>query len=185
MPIRVAIDGLNGVSRHVLAAISAGGFADLYEVVHINEPAGIDAVQRRLQSDSHFGRFPRAIALSGDEISVDDRSIPVSAIGDPSQIDWNAFGVEVVVIDGSAPDSAERALTHLERGALKVVVAGNPGPDGRLVVFGVNELGYAARYHHVVGTGSARLNAVAIVAKIVQKATLQSREAISPLSIRR
>jgi D-erythrose 4-phosphate dehydrogenase len=56
VPIRVAIDGFEGLSRHFFAAVQAGGFSDLYDITIINEPAGSQAVASRLLRDSHYGR---------------------------------------------------------------------------------------------------------------------------------
>jgi len=165
LPIRVAIDGLGGVSRHILAAIAAGGFADLFDVVHVNEPAGAAAALRRLQADSIYGKFPATVTASGDGLSIGGRHIALTSKG-PGELDWEASGVDAVVVNET---DCEQARMHLERNAKKVVVAGGAAGIGKLVVFGVNEGSYDPDTHHVIATGSARLNAVALVANVIQK----------------
>ncbi|MGD9713846.1 MAG: glyceraldehyde 3-phosphate dehydrogenase NAD-binding domain-containing protein [Thermomicrobiales bacterium] len=169
MSIRVAIDGLSGASRHILAAVAAGGFSDLFEVAHIHEAAGVSAIVHRLQRDSLYGRFPIDVSGTDDSLTIGDTPVSVSSTSEPGELDWSELGIDLVVLGESTPTTGVRAEKHLERGAKKVVVAGTPGDLGKLVVFGVNESAYNPDAHHIVGTGSARLNAAAILANIVQQ----------------
>ncbi len=186
MPIRVAIDGLGGVSRQLLAAITAGGFADLFEVVHINEPAGAGAAQRRLQFDSIYGRFPVGAEVSGDVAMLGEQKLAFTATADVSGFDWETLGVDVVVLGESGQGTPERAQAHIEQHAKKVIVAGSPGEGAKQIVFGVNEHTYDPDAHVIIGTGTARLNAVAILASLIQKQFAIARgsfNVVHPVSI--
>lgn len=169
MPIRVAIDGFSGVSRQIVAAVLAGGFSDLFEIVAINEPAGSEAVLRRLRFDTNYGRFPAVVGDKDGSITIDERDILVSSTEIPDALDWAANSVDLVIVDGSRKALNEVTAIHIERGAKKVVVAGAPGEGGRTIVFGLNEGSYDPDAHHIVGTGTARLNALAPLASVIQK----------------
>ncbi|MCC6943133.1 MAG: hypothetical protein IT335_01070 [Thermomicrobiales bacterium] len=168
MPLRVAIDGLAGVGRQIVIAASAGGFSDLFEIVQINEAAGAETVQRRLQRDSVYGRLPQTVELDGETIRLGERSIQVMAPAPDGKVDWEKRGVDIVVVDGGHSDLEDRVAAYREHGAKKVVVAGAPGPDGKTILFGLNDGSYDPDAHHVVGTGSALLNALALPASVIQ-----------------
>lgn len=167
MTLRVALDGLGGISRQIVVAASSGGFSDLFEIVRIDDSAGVDAVQRRLERDSSYGRLPHKIERdASDVLRFGDHQIQV---GSGNVSDWDAEGVDIVVVDGRGADAEARITNHRERAAKKVVVAGGQAPGGKTIVFGLNESSYHPDNDSVVGTGSAVLNAVALPAAVIQQ----------------
>jgi glyceraldehyde 3-phosphate dehydrogenase len=149
--------------------VHAGGFADLFEIGAINEPAGSAAVVRRLRQDSVYRRFPESVAARDNSLRVGEREIQITGFLALDDVDWTSNGGEVVVIDGSRPDVAARSEKHLERGAHRVIVVGRPPEQGRAIVFGVNESAYDPERDAIVGTGSSALNALAPLAWMIQQ----------------
>ena len=107
MPIRVAINGFGRIGRMAFRAIAEQAeFADL-EVVAINDLLEPNYLAYLLKHDSVHGKFAGDIAVDGDKLIVNGRSIRLSAVKNPAELNWAGVQADVV-IEGLRPGVMER-----------------------------------------------------------------------------
>jgi glyceraldehyde 3-phosphate dehydrogenase len=164
---RVAINGFGRMGR--LALRAAWDREDL-RFVHVNEPEGDAATAAHLLCfDSVHGRWDRAASGDGDTLIVDGRELGYSDAGEPGDVRWDEYGVDVV-LECSGRFLTMAALPYFERGVKKVVVAA-PVKDERAlnVVVGVNDDLYEPAVHDVVSAASCTTNCLAPVVKVLHE----------------
>src|SRR5688572_16795378 len=121
MPTRVAINGFGRIGRAVVrSAIERG--ADI-EIVAVNDVADAATLAHLLMLDSVYGRFSRPVVAEDGAIVVGDSRIRVLAESDPAALPWGDLGAEVVIEATGRFRTRADALTHLERGARKVILS--------------------------------------------------------------
>jgi glyceraldehyde 3-phosphate dehydrogenase len=137
MSVRVAINGFGRIGRNVLRAIIEAGRTDI-EVLAVNDLAPVETNAHLLRYDSVHGRFPGEVTVKGDTINCGNGPIKVTAIKDPTQLPWQALGIDVALECTGIFTSKEKAAAHLTAGAKRVLISA-PGDGADLtVVFGVN-----------------------------------------------
>jgi glyceraldehyde 3-phosphate dehydrogenase len=167
MSIRVGINGFGRMGR--LALRVALDCSD-YDIVHINEIAGGPRTAAHLlEFDSVHGRWQRDIQYTEESIQVDGQKISFSECGSPSEINWDAFEVDIVIEASGAFRTTQELAPHFENGARKVIVAA-PVKSGALnVVMGVNDDLYQADQHHLLTAASCTTNCLAPVVKVLHE----------------
>jgi glyceraldehyde 3-phosphate dehydrogenase len=170
MPIRVAINGFGRIGRGVVRAAYERQ-ADI-QIVAVNDIADVDTLAHLLAFDSVYGRFPGVVNARDGFIDVDAHSIIASAHRDPSELPWDAYGVDVVIEATGRFRTRADAVKHLEGGAAKVILSapakGSEPADANLVL-GVNEDVYDPAIHHIVTNASCTTNCLAPVAKVLHE----------------
>jgi glyceraldehyde 3-phosphate dehydrogenase len=167
MSIRV---GINGFGRMGRLALRVALDCPDYDIVHINEIAGGPRTAAHLlEFDSVHGRWQRDIQYTEDAIQVDGQKISFSECGSPSEINWDAFEVDIVIEASGAFRTTQELAPHFENGARKVIVAA-PVKSGALnVVMGVNDDLYQADQHHLLTAASCTTNCLAPVVKVLHE----------------
>ena len=67
--VRVAINGFGRIGRNIVRAIYESGRKDI-DVVAVNDLGPVETNAHLLQFDSVHGRFPHAVTVKGDSISI-------------------------------------------------------------------------------------------------------------------
>jgi len=167
MSIRV---GINGFGRMGRLALRVALDCPDYDIVHINEIAGGPRTAAHLlEFDSVHGRWQRDIQYTEDAIQVDGQKISFSECGSPSEINWDAYEVDIVIEASGAFRTTQELAPHFENGARKLIVAA-PVKSGALnVVMGVNDNLYQADQHHLLTAASCTTNCLAPVVKVLHE----------------
>ena len=167
MSIRV---GINGFGRMGRLALRVALDCPDYDIVHINEIAGGPRTAAHLlEFDSIHGRWQRDIQYTEDAIQVDGQKISFSECGSPSEINWDAYEVDIVIEASGAFRTTQELAPHFENGARKLIVAA-PVKSGALnVVMGVNDDLYQADQHHLLTAASCTTNCLAPVVKVLHE----------------
>jgi glyceraldehyde 3-phosphate dehydrogenase len=142
------------------------------EVVHLNEiKGGAAACAHLLTFDSVQGRWRADIAAEGDAaVRIDARRLSFSSHAQPTDIDWGALGVDVVLECTGKFLTPETLEGHLQRGAKRVIVAAPVKTGGVLnVVVGVNEHQYDPAKDRIVTAASCTTNCLAPVVKVIHE----------------
>src|SRR6516162_8288891 len=168
MAIRVGINGFGRIGRNILRAIYESGRKDI-EVVAINDLGPVETNAHLLRYDSVHGRFPHAVEVSGDTISVGGGKIKVTAIKNPAELPHKALGVDIALECTGIFTSKDKAKAHLDAGAKRVLVSAPADGADITVVYGVNH-DKLAKEHVVVSNGSCTTNCLAPVAKVLNDA---------------
>ncbi len=162
MTIRVGINGFGRIGRMVFRA--AQNFDDI-EVVGINDLLDPDYLAYMLTHDSVHGRFRGEVAIEGNTLVVDGRSIRLTAERDPSQLKWNEVNADVVIESTGLFLTKETAQKHIDAGAKKVIMTAPSKDDTPMFVYGVNDDSYAGEA--IISNASCTTNCLAPVAKVI------------------
>ncbi len=166
MSAKVAINGFGRIGRNVLRAAVAN---QQFEIVAINDLTDAKTLAHLLKYDSIHGIFDADIATSGDNITVNGKTIKVYSEKDPAALPWQELGVDIVIESTGLFTKGPAANKHIEAGARKVIISA-PGTDVDLTVcMGVNADTYDSAKHHIVSNASCTTNCLAPVAKILME----------------
>jgi glyceraldehyde 3-phosphate dehydrogenase len=166
MNARVGINGFGRIGRNYLRSALDRG----HEVTAINDVADPGSLAYLLKYDSTYGPLGLDVAADGSDLLVAGQRIPVLSERDPADLDWEAYGVDVVVESTGRFRAREDAALHLKSGARKVVIS-SPGRNAdATIVIGVNEEIYDPGRHDVVSNASCTTNCVAPMVKVLNDA---------------
>lgn len=166
MSIKLAINGFGRIGRVVFRA--SLNHPDL-EVVAINDLTDPATMAHLLTYDSVHGKLDAEVTHSENSISVNGRSISVTAIKDPAQLPWKSQGVDIVAECTGLFRDRESAAKHLSAGARKVIISAPAKDPDATIVMGVNSSQYDPKQHDVISNASCTTNCLAPVAKVLME----------------
>ncbi|MGE3611628.1 MAG: type I glyceraldehyde-3-phosphate dehydrogenase [Bacteriovoracaceae bacterium] len=172
--VKIGINGVGRIGRTILRAyfdrIAAGKDTQI-EITAINNPGEAkpyihllkhDSLHGKLKGDFSFNEETREITYNGRKIKFFDKK-------NPEEIDWSAYGTEIVIdATGIFKDKAKLGL-HM-KGSVKKVIMCAPGKDldGTFVV-GINADKYDSSKHHIISNASCTTNCLAPVVKVLHE----------------
>ena len=164
MSIKIGINGFGRIGRMVFRAI-AKDFKDM-EVVGINDLLDVDYLEYMLKYDSVHGRFDGDVAIDGNNLVVDGKTIRLTAERDPANLKWDEVGADIVIDCTGFFLTTESCQAHIDAGAKKVVQSA-PAKDSEtpMFVYGVNHDEYAGQA--IVSAASCTTNCLAPMAKVI------------------
>ena len=162
MGIKIGINGFGRIGRLVFRAVTGRKGV---EVVGINDLLDVDYMAYMLRYDSTHGRFDGEVAVEGDNLVVNGKSIRVTAEKNPADLAWSAIGATFVVESTGLFLTDEKARAHIDAGAEKVVLSAPSKDDTPMFVMGVNHTSYAGQ--DIVSNASCTTNCLAPLAKVI------------------
>lgn len=166
MTIKVGINGFGRVAKSCLRAVRQ---LPGLEIVAVNSVRDPKLLAHLLKYDSVYGPFEATVEAEGQNLLIDGKKIKIFADRDPSRLDWQEVGADIVLEATGAFRDRESAAAHLQGGARKVIITA-PGKDVDLtIVMGVNEADYQPAKHHVVSNASCTTNCLAPVVKVLHE----------------
>jgi glyceraldehyde 3-phosphate dehydrogenase len=175
MAVKVGINGFGRIGRQVLKAIMDFHSNEL-EVVAINDLFDTPTNAHLFKYDSNYGIFPGTVAIDGNDLVINGKTIKVFAEKEPGNLPWKDLGVEIVIeatgvftdATGDPAKGKAGANVHIVKGGAKKVIISAPAKNEDItIVMGVNEDKYDSAKHHVVSNASCTTNCLAPAAKIV------------------
>ena len=161
--------GINGFGRVAKACLRGSFQHPGVEVVAVNSTRDPKLLAHLLKYDSVYGTFDAEIEVEGQTLVVNGRGIQILSNRDPSFLQWEETGAEIVLEATGAFNRREAAAAHFKGGAKKVIITA-PAKDADLtVVMGVNEKDYNPAEHHVLSNASCTTNCLAIVVKVLHE----------------
>ncbi|MEV1242050.1 type I glyceraldehyde-3-phosphate dehydrogenase [Nonomuraea sp. NPDC049750] len=168
MSIRVGVNGFGRIGRNFWRAVAASG-KDI-EIVAVNDLTDNATLAHLLKYDSILGRLPYEVKVSGDEITVDGKTIKVFEERDPAKLPWGDLGVDVVLESTGLFTDAAKAKVHADNGAKKVIISAPAKNEDVTIVMGVNDNIYDAAKHTIISNASCTTNCLAPLAKVLNDA---------------
>lgn len=167
MTVRLAVSGCGRIGRLALRLASA---MEGMEVVAAATSTGPRELAHLVKYDSIHGRYAGQVEHDSWGIVLNGRPVPViRPSDDPTDMPWEAVGVDVVLEASGRCTRGDRARRHVEAGAGAVVISAPPKDDDvPTIVVGVNDhllLGG----DEVVSAGSCTTNCVAPMAKVLHE----------------
>src|SRR5688500_11115736 len=166
MAIKVGINGFGRIGRNVMRT-SLG--SDDIDFVAVNDLTDTKTLAHLLKYDSVMGNLENDISADGDTITVDGDSFKVFSEKDPSLIDWESVGAEIVIESTGRFTNAEDAKKHLRGSVKKVIISAPAKGEDVTIVLGVNDEMYDAANHNIVSNASCTTNCLAPVAKVIHE----------------
>jgi glyceraldehyde 3-phosphate dehydrogenase len=164
MTIRIGINGFGRIGRMVFRA-AVKNFGTDIEIVGINDLLEPDYLAYMLKYDSVHGRFQGDIAVEGNTLVVNGKSIRLTQERDPASLKWGDVGADVVVESTGLFLTKETAQKHVDAGARKVILSAPSKDDTPMFVYGVNDTTYDGQA--IVSNASCTTNCLAPVAKVL------------------
>ncbi len=163
MTIKVGINGFGRIGRMAFRAI-AKDFPDI-EVVAINDLLEPDYLAYMLKYDSVHGNFDGDIAVDGNTMIVNGKSIRLTAERDPANLKWGDVGAQLVIECTGFFLTEETCQKHIDAGAKKVVQSAPSKDATPMFVYGVNHDTYAGQA--IISAASCTTNCLAPIAKVL------------------
>lgn len=163
---KVAINGFGRIGRLVFRGLLDRKDLD---IVAINNPSGPETAAYLLKYDTVHGRLDKKVEVDGDVLVVDGKRIQVLHDRDPENLDWSAYGVEIVIESTGKLKDRASAGKHI-RGTVKKVIITAPGKDeDATIVMGVNESIYNPTKDEIISNASCTTNCLAPVCKVLDE----------------
>ncbi len=178
MAVKVGINGFGRIGRQVLKSFVEHHANDL-EVVAINDLFDTKANAHLFKYDSTYGKFDGTVAVDGNDLVINGKTIKVFAEKDPGALPWKDLGVDIVIEStgiftdaiGDPEKGKPGANVHILKGGAKKVIISAPAKNEDItIVLGVNEDKYDPAKHHVISNASCTTNSLAPAAKVINDA---------------
>ena len=165
--VNVGINGFGRIGRIVFRTMWAR--KGEFNIVGINDLTDAKTLAYLLKYDSVYGRFDGCVSAEGNDLVVDGRKIPVTAIKDPVQLPWAALKVDVAMECTGVFTNKADCAKHLTAGAKKVILSAPPKDElDAIIVIGVNDDDLKPE-HKIVSNASCTTNCLAPVAKVLHE----------------
>ena len=162
MSIRIGINGFGRIGRLVFRAAMKQNDVT---VVGINDLLDVNHLAYLLKYDSVHGNYDGTINVEGSNLVVDGKTINISAERDPNDIGWGKLNTDVVAECTGIFTTLEKAQSHIDGGAKKVVISA-PSADAPMFVMGVNHNDVKTN-QIIVSNASCTTNCLAPIAKVL------------------
>ncbi|MGZ2257659.1 type I glyceraldehyde-3-phosphate dehydrogenase [Roseobacter sp. A03A-229] len=166
MTIKVGINGFGRIGRCTLAHIATSGRNDI-DVVAINATGPLETSAHLIKYDSIHGRFPGNVVVGANSLDLGRGPIRMMSTYDMNDLDW--AGVDVVLECTGKFNDGDKAKTHIDRGAKRVLISAPAKRVDRTIVYGVNHRDLLPS-DAVVSNGSCTTNCLAPMAKALDEA---------------
>ncbi len=171
MKKKVAINGFGRIGRLVYRAFleRLNEFSNQYEISYINDLADIDSNIHLLKYDTIHGPLNKEInKISNEQFSIGKNTVTVTSERNPIDLKWKDKNVDVILECTGVFASKEKAMSHIESGASKVIVSAPCSGADITVVQGVNNKNINID-HQIISNASCTTNCLAPVAFVIDQ----------------
>ncbi len=165
MKIKIGINGMGRIGRMVIRSIVESNNKDII-IKHINNRSNLETTCSLLKYDSIHGKFNADIKFDKKYLFINKNKISFSQESALENIDWKKNGVDYVFECTGKFNSKEKLLSHIKKGAKKVIVSAPCKNADKTIVFGVNEK-ILTRSDLIISAASCTTNCLAPVANIL------------------
>jgi len=168
MTIRVAINGFGRIGRNILRALYENNYRDRIQVVAINDLGDASINAHLFKYDSVHGIFPGDVSHDEHSLTVNQDTIAISAIRNPSELPWKSLNVDVVYECTGLFTHRDKAAAHITAGAKKVIISAPGAEVDATIVYGVNHSTLRAS-NQIISNASCTTNCLAPIAQVLQR----------------
>jgi len=166
MAAKIGINGFGRIGRLTFRVINQH-YSDKLEVAVVNDLTDAKTNAHLLKYDSTYGIYPGKVEAKEGAIAVDGKETEVIAERDPGKIQWQDYGVDIVIESTGLFTDAAKASAHFEGGAKKVIISAPAKGEDTTIVMGVNEDKYDPAQHRIISNASCTTNCIAPVVKVL------------------
>jgi len=166
MAIKLGINGFGRIGRLVLRAILERGLDD-FDVVAVNDLTDAETLAHLFKYDSIHGIYPGEVKAEGGNLVVGGDLFRVFSERDPANLPWGDLGCDVVIESTGVFRTREKAATHLQGGAKKVIISAPAKSEvDATIVLGVNDHLLTGE-EEVISNASCTTNCLAPMVKVL------------------
>ena len=144
-------------------------FSNQYEISYINDLADIDSNIHLLKYDSIHGPLNKEVnKISNEQFSIGENTVTVTSEKNPIDLKWKDKKVDIILECTGVFASKEKAMSHIESGASKVIVSAPCSGADITVVQGVNNKNINID-HQIISNASCTTNCLAPVAFVIDQ----------------
>lgn len=165
MSLRIAINGFGRIGRVVVREFARRGF-DNIDIVGINDLTDAKTLTHLFKHDSVHGRFYGTVKNEGNNLIINDKTIPISSCREIEDIPWE--DVDIVLEATGIFRSKEAMSRHIKSSGAKKVLVSAPakGEIDATIVLGVNDHILTGKEQYI-SNASCTTNCLAPMAKVL------------------
>lgn len=161
--IKIGINGFGRIGRIVFnAALERKNI----EIVGINDLISPDYMLYFFKYDSIHRTFYGKVSVENNNLLVNGKKIRVTSERDPSKLEWNKVGADIVIESTGFFLTQNLASGHLKSGAKKVILSAPPKDETPIFVMGVNH-NNLRKDQYIISNASCTTNCLAPIAKVL------------------
>lgn len=163
--MKIAINGFGRIGRPSFKiAFEKEGL----EVVAINDLTDLKTAAHLLKYDSSYGRYEKEVLIDEEnsELIVDGTRLKYFMEKDAAKLPWGELEVDIVLECTGVYEDKEKAQSHIDAGAKKVILSAPPKDDMPVYLIGVNEHEYDSK-ENIISNGSCTTNCLAPMIKVL------------------
>ena len=169
MTINVAINGFGRIGRNVFRANYESGNNSEINIVAINDLGNSEINAHLLKYDTAHGLFGKSVQVKENRIVIDGKDeVQVLNERNPSKLPWKELNIDVVMECTGFFASKEKAMSHINAGAKKVLISAPAADVDATIVFGVNH-DILNETHKIVSNASCTTNCLAPLIKNIHE----------------
>ena len=165
MTTKVGINGFGRIGRNFFRSAIVRG-VDI-DIVAVNDLTDTATLAHLLKYDSILGKLDAEVSHTETGVVVNGKEIEVLAERDPNDLDWDKYGVDIVVESTGFFTKADKAKAHLSGKVKKVIISAPASDEDITIVLGVNEDKYNPETDDVISNASCTTNCLAPMAKVL------------------
>ena len=160
---RIAINGFGRIGRLVFRIMEKD--TDL-EVVAINDLTDASQLAYLLKYDTSHRLYKEEVTNNDDSIIVNGKIIKIYSETDPSKLPWKDLNIDIVFECTGLFTDKDKAKSHIEAGAKKVIISAPAKGDLKTIVYNVNEKTLDGS-EEIISAASCTTNCLAPVLRIL------------------
>lgn len=160
---KIAINGFGRIGRSFFRS----AFGDKnFEIVAVNDLSDTKNLAYLLKYDSVYGRYDKKVEAKDGYFEVDGKKVKVFAEKDPASLPWKDLGVDIVVESTGFFTHGDKAKSHIDAGAKRVIITAPANGEVKTALIGVNDDKFG-KNHPLTCNASCTTNSVAPVLQIL------------------
>ncbi|MCP0887351.1 type I glyceraldehyde-3-phosphate dehydrogenase [Ligilactobacillus sp. WILCCON 0076] len=163
MTVKVAINGFGRIGRLAFRRIQE---VEGIEVTAINDLTDVKMLANLLKFDTTQGKFKGSVYGKENKLVVNDQKVDIFSNPDPSKLPWGKLGIDIVLECTGFFTSKEKAKSHIEAGAKKVLISAFAGNDVPTIVFNTNH-DILNGNENIISGASCTTNSLAPMAQVL------------------
>ena len=164
--INIALFGFGRIGRNLFRL---GYDNPKYNFVAISDFGSAEALHYLLVRDSIHGSMKDDVELDGNHLLVKEQKPRIISGGEPGNITWDAFDVDIVIDATGRFLKRDELSSHLDSGAKRVLISRNPiDAIDRYVIPGINESSIHSS-DEIISTTSSTTQVLALMLKMLDE----------------
>ena len=164
MAVKVAINGFGRIGRLVFRLMQED---PSFDVVAINDLTDASQLAYLLKYDTSHRRYmAEEITNDDNNIIINGDKIRIYSEADPINLPWKELGIDVVFECTGFFTSKDKAISHINAGAKKVIISAPAKGDLKTIVYNVNNSTLDGT-EEVISAASCTTNCLAPVMKVL------------------